>query len=502
MTACAVDETSIVVSKVYPAAGASQFLCIVHCGKSERPPDEQLFLNWQDLEHTVLAGAFCPGKQVVLPTPLPPPYNLITLPPLSKHQLRPEIVRDEEGRVLGMMLRVPGLFVHANNILKNHLLNNTSYDYRTAVIEMLRESGRLLSSIIKSGIIRVRSHPGIMGHALELREMAADEIGISVAFAEKVLKKVQDKLPLQFGDVWDLDGFPVYAVRFPVANRYGVQEMYLRILPGKGRFIACNPYTLAKLWLGDRDGDALFGLLRWQDVRDEHLSIAKRPRVEVQHRISSLKSCMTLQALRDPSTIEADEKLQQKMVSPDLSTPELRLQYIKDADTRTHVATYTIVFGWHLPRVLAASGAYGPQEAYQRGNDVLEWFIEACMDARKGGSPLSDPKFDAHKFMRLLRFGKQKNETLDFHQLREIGVPDHLVSIIEEGWEISEGNFPAYCSKSPFYRALVIGRNNQDQGVPQMLLATKQMGIDPDKMYLSIIRDLTCSECMTVEPEE
>jgi hypothetical protein len=501
LTACAAPENTLTASLPYPPCGASQFLTVVHCEKSERPPDDTLFVRWQDLDKTVLASAFCPGKAVVLPTPLPPPYNLITLPPLTLRQLRPELVRDEAGTALGMLLRIPGLFVHANKILQNHLNNNVIYDYRAAVISMVKESGRMLSSIVKSQIIRVRSHPGLMGHALEMEEMAADEIGISVAFAEKVLKKVQDRLPLQFGDVWDLDGFPVYAVRFPVANRYGVQEMYLRILPGKGRFIACNPFTLAKLWLGDRDGDALFGLLRWQDVKEGNLEIIKRPRVEVNRRLPVGKSCMTLQGLLDPAKIGCEEKLQQKMVAPDLSTLQLRMQYIKDADTRTHVSTYTMVFGWWVPRVLAVSGKYGPQEAYQLGNDLLEIFIEWCMDARKGGSPLSDPSFDAHRFMRLLRFGKQKSENLDFNKLREMGIPDHLVDILEEAWEIADGNLAAYCGQSPFYQGLVLGRNNQMKNIPQMLTVTQAMEISPEQMYTAIINDLTCKECVTLEEE-
>lgn len=508
------DSDLIIADLPYPQTGSSQFLVICHCAKSERPPDDSLFLDQRDLSRTVLAGAFCPDKEVAIRTPLPPPYDIIKLPPISRKQLREEVVRDETGIVLGVMLRLPGVFVHANRILTNFLANNTTYDYKDAIVEMVKESGRLLASVVKSGIIRVRSHPGIMGHALEMEELAADEIGISVGFAEKVLKKVQDKLPLQFGSVWDLDGFPVYAVRFPVANRFGVQGnlkkpdeektqyMYLRILPGHGRYIACNPFNLGKRWLGDRDGDMLFSLLRWEDVKEGNIEIAKRPRIEVNTKITNIKSCMTLQGLLDPTTIECEEKLQQKMVSPDLTTMEARLQYIKDADTRTHVATYTMVFGWWVPRVLAASGRYSPQEAYRKGNDLLEIFIEWCMDARKGGSPLSDARFDGHRFMRLLRFGKRSRENLDFGQLRELGVPPDMVDILEEAWEISDGNLAEYCGRSPFYRGLILGRNTQERSIPQMLLAAEAKGIKPEDLYMAIINDLTCKECVIVDREE
>ena len=494
----AVEDNILVADLPYPHAGASQHLCLVHCGKSERPCNEELFLDYHNLQRTVLAGAFYPDKQVYIRTPLPPPFHQVLLPPIQRSMLREEVVRDEDGNVLGILLKVPGLFVHAYQLLRNHLDNNARYDYKSAIVNMVKESGRLLSSVIKSGVIRVRSKPGLMGHALEMKELASDEIAISEQFAEKVLEKIQQELPLQFGSVWDLDGFPVFATRFPVANRFGVQECYLRILPGTGRYIACNPFNLAKLWLGDRDGDALFALLRWEDIRDGNLEIVKRPRVEVNRRIKGMSSCVTLQSLLDVKTINCEAKLQGKMETPDLSTHELRMQYIKDADTRTHVATYTMVFGWWVPRVLAASGRYNPQEAYQLGNDLLEIFIEWCMDARKGGSPLSDPSFDCHKFMRLLRFGKRRNENIDFDQLGRMGVPANLVGILKEAWEISGGNLPEYCSQSPFYRALVIGRNSQEQGIPRMLMTSQAMEIGPEEMYMSIVNDLTCRECVSL----
>lgn len=497
------DENTVIASVPYPTVGAYQYLTIVHCNKSQRPPDERLFLPWQELGNTVLASAFCPGVSVQLPTFLPAPNNLILLPPISKNQLRPELVKDEAGTVLGMMLRIPGFFVHANRILTNYLAGNSSYDYQTAVVDMVKESSGLLSNVVRSNVLRVRSHPGIMAHALELPGLAMDEIGISVKFAEKVLKKLQDKVPLKFGSIWDLDGFPCYGVRFPVANRYGVQEMYLRILPDdkllRGKYIGCNAFNLAKLWLGDRDGDMLFSLLRWEGVMNGDLEVAKRPRVEIDHRIREVKSCTTLQGLLDPTTIPCEEKLQAKMETPDLSTLEMRMQYIKDADTRTHVATYTMVFGWWVPRVLAASKKYSPREAYQLGNDLLEIFIEWCMDARKGGSPLSDPNFDSHKFMRLLRFGRMNGEDINFIQLRAMGVPDHLVQTLEEAWNISDGKMASYCGKSPFYQCFVIGRNNQRVGMPKMLLTSQMLGVTPDRICKSIVDDLTARKCLTSE---
>jgi hypothetical protein len=493
------EDTEIIASLPYPIAGTSQHLCVVRHSGSERAENLKLFLPWQDLDKTVLAGAFCPGKKVILKTPLPAPHDRIVLPPLIEEQLQAQQVVDDQGKVVGMLLQVPGLFVHANRILDNYLSGNENYNYRQAVDSMVGEAAKLLGSVIKSGILRVRSKPGIMAHALEMDELGADEIGISLQFAEKVLRQVQDKVPLWIADVWDLDGFPVRAVRFPVANRYGVQEMILRVLPGVGHYIACNPFTLAKLWLGDRDGDALFALLRVEDVKEGRIEVAKRPRVAVNQRIPMANTCVTLQGLRNLDLLDCEEKLRKKMLAPDLTTLEARLQYIKDADTRTHVATYTMVFGWWIPRVLAASGRYGPQQAYIKGNDALEWFIEACMDARKGGSPLSDSRFDAHAFMNLLRFGKTRGDDMDFQELARIGVPQYAIETLQEAWEIADGNLPAYCGMSPIYQSLVLGRNQMGRSIPRMLGSLKEMGVKPEEVYTKIIKDLTCVECLSEE---
>lgn len=487
------SRTVVYVDLPYPCVGSSQHLCIVHCSVSECTLDDRLFLDYQNLSRTVLAGAFLPDVDVYLRTPLPPPYDLILLPPIDRGTLRPETVRDETGKVLGVMLRVPGLFVQANRILQNLIEDNQHYNYRWAVKDMVKESARLLSSVVKSSVLGVRSNPGIMAHALERNEIAADEVGISEQFATEVLKKVQSKIPLKFGSVWDLDGFPVYAVRFPVANRHAVQKLYLRILPGVGKFIACNPFNLCKLWLGDRDGDQLFVLLRTDGINDHTLEIVKRPRVKLNTEIKAAASCVSLQNLLDPQTIECEQKLRDKMVPTDLSTFELRKSYITDADVRTHVAVYTMIFGWHLPRVLAVSGKYEPQEAYQKGNDVLEWFMEAAMDSRKGGGPFSNPKFNAHKFMRLLTQGRRQNEDVDFDTLLEIGVPISAVETIREAWTIAEGNLTQFVSQSPIYKTLVVKRNTQETSMPQMLNNIKSLGIGPEKVYDSIIEDLCCT---------
>ena len=303
------NTVEVEASLPYPVCGGSPFLCIVHCAKSEREPDSRLFLDWKDIPNTVLAGAFCENTTVTLKTPLPAPYDRLVLPPLTKKQLRPEEVRDDQGKVLGMMLRVPGLFVQANQILTHMSYGNMSYNYQWTVDNMVQECARLLSAEIKSGILGVRSHPGIMGHALEIRELGHDEIGVSEQFAGAILKKLQGMVPMAFNSIWDLDGFPVYAVRFPVANRFAVQgqqtkmdkdgeaEMYLRILPGAGKYVACNPFNLCKRWLGDRDGDQLFALLRWEAVQSGELSLAKRKRVVVETKIETATSYMSLQLL-------------------------------------------------------------------------------------------------------------------------------------------------------------------------------------------------------------
>jgi hypothetical protein len=220
--------------------------------------------------------------------------------------------------------------------------------------------------------------------------------------------------------------------------------------------------------------------------------------VKVKHQIPKGKSVLSLQGLRDTATIDCEQKLKDKMTPPDLTSLEARINYIREADTRTHVAIYTMVFGWWVPRILAASGRRGIQEAYIMGHDALEWFIEACMDARKGGSPLSDPSFDAYAFMNLLVRGRGRETDLDFDELARIGVPQYAIDTLREAWEISDGNLVACCGNSPVYRALVLGRNSMGDGVPRMLWTLRALDVKPEELYQKIVMDLAAREPIVV----
>src|SRR5437762_10671707 len=118
MSTTMVEE--IIVDRVYPQTGGSQFLVVVQHTGSEVPTNP-LLLPYQEIGRTVLANIVHPDKQIILRTPLPSPHNLVVLPKLEMVSLRPEIVRNEDGKILGMLLRVPSLFVQANQLLQNYL---------------------------------------------------------------------------------------------------------------------------------------------------------------------------------------------------------------------------------------------------------------------------------------------------------------------------------------------------------------------------------------------
>jgi hypothetical protein len=485
----------LIATKPYPILGGSQHLCLIRHSGSQRLSNP-FMLDWQQLGNTVLASAFVKGAEVALPVPLEPPFDRLVLPPLTLDQLQPRLAKDQHGRVIGMLLSVPGLFVHANNILSHATQCNPRYKYRQAVGLMALEAARLLASVLKNGVLRVRERPGMMGHAVALGELAHDEIGISSEFAGMLLHQNKRRLQDLAPTIWRLDGFPCWGIRFPVANEFGIQPRVLRILRGRGQFIGFNPWSLSKHYLGDCDGDLGFCLLRCSDVLDGRAFIERRKRLSVTSDITAIRNPLTLQNVLDPSLLPIEPKLQDKMRQVDLTTQEKRLGFIQDADTRTFVAVLTMIFAWWVPRVLATSGGLGPHEAYIQGHRALEWFIETAMDGRKEGSPFLTPGFNAYQFLDVLMQGGD----LNFEQLEKIGAPAHAIDTLRAAWIISSGNLRAVCAKSPVYNALVLRRRQMNQSSVDMLDALQRLGVKPEELYETILRDLTCIETLSAPP--
>jgi hypothetical protein len=497
------EVKTVVASLPYPIVGGSQHRVIIRHQGSEVPSNPDLYLDWKDIPRTVLAGAFG-SYQVVVPTPLSAPNDLLTLPPLRRSEFRERLIRDAHGRAIGYLCEVPGLFVHANQALKNYLLGNEGYNYSFALMRMVEESARLLSSVLRQGAMRIRQKPGLMAHAQDVAELGFDEVGISVAFAKELFDDVRPLLPLEVSNVWELDGMPVWGIRFPVANEWGVQEMILRILPGRGDYIGFNPWTLGQRFLGDSDGDLGFVLPRIEELREcrdfhtnEPLFMQKRPRVIPKREITVVTSRLSLQGIADPRLIEGlSEKEAGRMETPDFHTVALRLQSIRDADTRGHVAVYTMM-AWWVARTLATAdpketGLSGPQEAYKRAYSLLEWFMENCMDARKGDSALSGGIFDSNKFMRILMNGARPGQDINFKELERLGVPPKDLETLRMSWRISKRDLRCYCARSPVYLALVLGRRNMEDTVIDMLYSLIDVGVEPAEVYRVIVDDLTC----------
>lgn len=473
-----------VVSRPYPHLGGSQHLCLVRHSGSQRV-SSPFMLDWQQLPNTVLASAFVKGAEVTLPVPLEPPFDQLKLPPLTLDQLQPRQAKDKNGRVIGMLLSVPGLYVHANNILTHSLNANPRYNYRQTISLMALEAARMLATVVRSGVLRVRERPGIMGHAIAIGELARDEIGISTEFAGMLLRQNKRHLKELVGNIWQLDGFPCWGIRFPVANEFGIQPKALRILPGRGQFVGFNPWDLGKRYLGDQDGDLGFSILRVNDILDGRAFMEKRKRVSLNGEITRIRNPLTLQNILDPSLL--DHPKAEKLLQSDLTTQEKRLQFIQDCDTRTWVAVFTMVLGWWCPRILAASGTMGIQEAYVRCHQMLEWWMEECMDGRKGDSLLSRVNFDWYRFMDgLLGSGE-----VDTSQLQGI-VPEHALGALNMALQVSGGKLRRYCASSPVYDALVLRRRVMSHSAVDMLDSLRTLGIEPGNLYQTILEDLIC----------
>jgi hypothetical protein len=328
-----------------------------------------------------------------------------------------------------------------------------------------------------------------MGHALELAELAPDEIGISVEFAARLMKSVKQQANIELVSPWELDGFPIYGTRFPIGKGKGIDEMTLRVLPGKGRYLACNPWVLGKQFLGDRDGDLLFALLRidkwWRG------EVENRPRLQISSEIDRVQSSLSLSSVLDPKFIGKGKPVH-------LSTKADRLAWIESADIRGHVAVYTVAIHWWLARTFILNGME-TTAAYRKAADCFCPFVEGCMDARKPGETFGAGSFDAYQFMEALMRGASETRDIDFHGLRQLGIPEEALETLKLGWLMSGRNLRRFCQSSPVYSSLVIRQNDLQNSVRDLLVDLQREGVQPADVYATIIQDLQGDEIMSVE---
>jgi hypothetical protein len=477
-------------------------------------------LQLTDLHRTVLAGAYF-ETEVQIPTLLPEPYHLVKLPPLRRSELMEERVWDEKGRPLGIQIRVPDLFVRANNLLSNYLTQNEDYNYRYEIAKMVEASGRLLASVLKGGMIKVRERPGFMAHVQTRKNLPPRQIAVTEGFAKQILKGVYKEHPELFAAypdaaqlfaqglgalsetekhrylqlVWELlDGMPCWCIRFPLANASGIQAMTLRIVPGNGKVIWANPWNLEKLWLGDEDGDCAFAFLRVKEVLSGELEVLKLEPLQEYDTWTETHSVMSLGSLLHPEKLIAagvkEKTVQDKFMPPALSSTHLRKEAIHNADTRQHVAVYTMAIGWWCSRVLGLEGGLPMKRAYELSYGLLEWYMENCMDARKGAGNsqfASNHTWDPYAHMETLLQGGE----LDWEGLEQIGIPPDSLEVLKTAWRLAEGNLRSFCAKSPVYWALVLKRKSMEKSVLAMLDAMMQLEIPPERVYDAMLADLT-----------
>jgi hypothetical protein len=487
-------KQTILADTVFPAVGGSQFQTIVWNSKSEVPFDPNLFLHVRDLPRTVLASAFYDNLLTIVPTGLPEPYHQLTLPTIPRKELRETKVYNAANQCLGILLSVPALAVHANQILLNLQRENQNYNYLLAVSSMMREAARLMASVLRRTILRPRQKPGLMAHIIDSSSVATDEVAIPFAFARELFHQLRKSHPqLEYSSPWNLDGLPCYTIRFPLANEWGVQVKILRIIEGKGRAIYLNPWVLEKRYLGDSDGDLGFILPMVEDILAGKVFQESRPRLTVNNHVEDVESQLTLDGILNPSLLDLTEKELGRMTMPVLHTLEDRLATIADAQTVTLTGTATTMT-WHMARVLATAnpkvtGISGAQEAYRKAYNVFEFLIEGIMDARKGDSAFSRGGFDIMSFMETLVSGG----VLPLDGLRAAGMKEEAIETLNTCWQISSGNLSRYCQRSPIYRALVVQRRTMETSVLDMLTALYRLGIKPEDVYGTVIADMDCS---------
>jgi hypothetical protein len=379
-----------------------------------------------------------------------------------------------------------------------------------------------------------------MAHAQADPRLAREEVGISQAFAREVLREVRKACPRALEGAKEregteeregvegveaLNGFPTWTVRFPLANRWGVQALRLRVLPGSGRYLALHPFTLSERFLGDVDGDLILCHLRADEVARGALAVETGlTPLPPPGPLPPLRSRLTLQGILHPEALEIEEKLRAKFQPPDLRTREQRLAAIGAADAREHVAVYTMALGWWVSRVLASLGGKERTAACRAAYELLQFFMEGCMDARKlgednafgagaasepvpegagkgasggttatgfaaaSGQPSGGNGFDSYAFMEALFGGGE----IRWDELQALGLPEAAAECLEQAWALSGGDLRGACARSPVYWALVLRRERREESVLPMLQALQEQGLPPEALYDAIAGDLAC----------
>ena len=488
------EQSKLVASNPYTQAGISSFRALVH-DENAKVPISQHHTAKDILHKSVLASAFLPqnpvtghsATDVYLPLPYSDPIKLI---PYNLQDFRPQLAYDNNRNCLGTLLNVPPHLVSANLILgrRNEDGEWGSYDYEQAIADMVLSAVSEFAHSIKRGFIKHREKPGAMANLIEDAEMEEDEVGMSTDFAYGLYRKMKTICPEHITNVWDLDGFPVYGIRFPMANRYGVQRMRLRLMSGKGKYFKVNPFNTVKRFLGDRDGDSFFVIPMGTEVNEGKEVIERRP-LRINRTSVTAIDCpySALDIFGRDSTVLTPRHLE-KMTLPMINTADKAAAAITAADVRTYVGIYTTCIAWYGSRVLAKhpdSGCAGPQEAHMKAYDALESILEVCMDTRKPDSIFKD--FDHYSFMNTLING---GADLPISELERIGMPKESIETMQLVWALSDQNPREWSSSSPIYNTFVLERKQIVPSLHKTFAILNDMGVTKEQIYSEVVNDL------------
>lgn len=502
----------ITPTQSYPRIPGQQFLCIVDTSEVKPPFADTLGrIHWKDLSRTVLAGAFIDDCTVTMDVD----GTTFDLPKLQRKELREERVYDQHGNYLGVLLNVPALFVHANNIIYRRKFNDPEheYDYNAALRSMAVETGRLAAGEIDNIVFSNREPYGFYGPIICSEVVSDNEIAITERFAIKIVKGIIKKNPNAFGTNLTeefltrpirklnkkqrqflkdlaretLDGFPCWSSRYPIANRYGVSKKIVRVVEGVHNAVIVNPVFLVQRYLGDADGDQLFNILRINDVNDGKITPRKLEPIQYSAFLNgTANSRLTLENALNPKTLDLSDKQSIKWLTPNLTSTESRLVAIQDADTKSHVAVYTIM-AWWIARILITKGNYDFYESCRLAFDVLEWYMETAMDTRKGGSSMSTVTgFNPYKHMQDILYGGE----MDWDMLRLMGIPKESLDVMQLVWRLADNNLRACCAESAVYDATILRRKSPIMPTVRLFDIIRNYGYQPEDITNLIVKDL------------
>ena len=453
----------------------------------------------EKLTLTVLGNTFS-GEQMQLPSMggfpelLLPKLSMqdigakqVQVPGTRTRQMELPVVYGREGRIYGFALTIPALHVRANATLQAHLTNRP-YNYQTAYNNMALDACQLLKYIIKRSILRYRHQPGLMAHAIACSELQPDEFGISYAMAARKCRT--DSNWPDFQDPWQLDGHPAWGLRYPKASSDCPIPGYLRVIKGRGDYVAFNPRTLKDRLLGDQDGDLGGVALN----RDDFVLPVNRPRVELNRAITRMESKLCLSDVLDPVGRLGVSDKQAARWNPNFIGEDATLAASHDMDRKDDVAVFTMIWGWFASQVLITRGAKKDPEKWGviRGvtdsyDMLLKRFMEGSMDARKDGSELAAP-IDIHAFLESCMQGGVLPST---KQLKDAKFEEPEINLMKTCWNLSQGNIRQAARDSAVYDTFVVSRSKVDELLPQLLDRLIQIGYRPDQILGAILTELS-----------